>query len=190
MPYLLLLSLLSDHVAVDTHSATTFLQYFGPICWCVVVVFFIWAGLQAQYCLPSQLPRWEQTLGLMWQNPGGFIIFTLSWSHSHTWGLHTRSRAYSSKSWHAKTTKKSNKLCPVCLATHIHNFAEISHPLYDITQGGQHLAMTDQLTWTPDAEETFADIKQALTSLKMATQKKKLTNKGSDHQRSTLSKYN
>lgn len=46
----------------------------------------------------------------------------------------------------------------------IHDFAEISQLLCDITHGGQHLAMTDRLTWTPDTEQAFTDLKQVLSS--------------------------
>ena len=34
---------------------------------------------------------------------------------------------------------------------------------YIITYGGRHLAMTDFLTWTPDAEKAFTDLKQAFS---------------------------
>ncbi len=44
------------------------------------------------------------------------------------------------------------------------DFAEISRPLYDITHGEKHLAMTDFLTWTSEAEKAFTDLKKALSS--------------------------
>ncbi|XP_026189541.1 uncharacterized protein LOC113146384, partial [Mastacembelus armatus] len=46
----------------------------------------------------------------------------------------------------------------------IRNYAEISQPLNDITHGGKHLAMTDDLTWTLTAETAFTELKQALSS--------------------------
>ena len=60
--------------------------------------------------------------------------------------------------------QKMIALLNLLLSMDFNTSVEISQPLYDITYGGRHLAMTDFLTWTSDAEKVLNDLKQALSN--------------------------